>query len=300
MWIDKKIHPQSKKDNRLAPPPDCYTGYMPTDTRSREELRRHYELERRLANELRLATREERLKLYPKLYDELYRQVPYLKTNPSTVDKRHLASTLRLLKPFLGQDKVFLEIGAGNLAVSRQVAKYVKRVWSLDVSKEFSTALGPVPNNVELVISDGLSIPIPHESIDIAFSNQLMEHLHPDDAIEQLNNIYHALKKGGKYICNTPHRFSGPYDISMYFDREAKGFHLKEYTNQELVALFKKAGFRRVRSLTGSRGYVLNIPVTPLIWLENLIEKLPRNWRRPVSGCLPMKILLGVRLIGEK
>jgi predicted SAM-dependent methyltransferase len=35
------------------------------------------------------------------------------------------------------------------------------------------------------------------ESVDLAYSNQLMEHLHPDDASEQLANVYRALKPGG-------------------------------------------------------------------------------------------------------
>ncbi len=273
---------------------------MNKETRSSEELRRHYELEKRLADELRSATREERLKLYPKLYDQLYRDVPYLKTNPTTVDTRHIKATLRTLKPFLGPDTTFLEIGAGNLAVSRAVSTHVKRVCSLDVSKEFSTALGPVPSNVDVIISDGLSVPVPENSIDIAYSSQLMEHLHPDDAVEQLKNIYRSLKTGGQYICNTPHRFNGPHDISMYFEREAAGFHLKEYTNAELAKLFRKAGFTKVWSLTGARGYVIPCPLAILLWIERLIAAFPKSWRKTVSSFPPIKILLGVRLIGVK
>ncbi len=273
---------------------------MSLETRSPDELRRHYDLERRLANELRFASREERLRLYPQVYDQLYREVPYLKTNPTTVDQKHIQATLRLLKPFLGRDKSFLEIGAGNLAVSRAISTYVSQVLSLDVSKEFSTALGPVPANVEVVISDGISVPVPENSVDIAYSSQLMEHLHPDDALEQLKNIYRALKNDGKYVCNTPHRFNGPHDISMYFEREAKGFHLKEYTNQELAELFRQAGFKKVWSLTGARGYILPLPVVVLIWIERGLAALPKSWRKPISAFLPFKILLGIRLVGQK
>ncbi|MCR4306370.1 MAG: methyltransferase domain-containing protein [Candidatus Yonathbacteria bacterium] len=273
---------------------------MHTDARTSEELKRHYEIERALAQKLRQANREERLRLYPQVYDELYREVPFLKTNPETIDRAHLRSTLRLLKPFLGQDKTFLEIGAGNLAVSREVARHVNQVYTLDVSKEFATALGPIPSNIRLIISDGLSVPIPPASVDIAYSSQLMEHLHPDDAKEQLKNIYAALKPGGSYLCNTPHRLNGPHDISRYFDETATGFHLKEYTNGELALLMKEAGFKRVYSLTGAKGYVVPCPLFFLEAIESLLNLLPQKARKACSRWLPVKVLLGVRLVGKK
>ena len=74
-----------------------------------------------------------------------------------------------------------------------------------------------------------------------------MEHLHPDDAFEQLENIYRALTPGGVYICVTPNRLSGPHDISSLYDEVATGFHLKEYSISELHSLFRRVGFSRIR-----------------------------------------------------
>jgi SAM-dependent methyltransferase len=273
---------------------------MHQTVRSAEELKRHYDIERALAQKLRQSNREERLLLYPEVYDELYREVPFLKTNPETVDQTHLRSTFRLLKPFLRQDKTFLEIGAGNLAVSREIVRHVNHVYALDVSNEFATALGPVPDNIKLIISNGISVPVPPHSVDIAYSSQLMEHLHPDDAMEQLKQIYAALKPGGSYLCNTPHRFNGPHDISRYFDENASGFHLKEYTNGELALLMKEAGFKRVYSLTGAKGYVIPCPLFLLEAIESLLNLLPQQARKTCSRWLPVKVLLGIRLVGKK
>lgn len=271
------------------------------ENRSEDELLRHYELEKRLAARLRKAkTQAERLKLYPELYDELYSSVPYLKTNPTTTDPIQLAATEKLLKRFLGQDKVFLEIGAGNLAVSRRLAPLVKQVWSLDVSKEFALALGPLPRKIHLIISDGISIPLGDNSVDVVYSNQLMEHLHPEDAEAQLRQILRVLKPGGRYICNTPHRFNGPHDISLYFDEEATGFHLKEYTNRELAELFRKVGFRHIYSLTGARGYVLPVPLWLVTSFESSLGVFPKRIRRSLALFLPFKVMLGVRLVAKK
>jgi hypothetical protein len=42
------------------------------------------------------------------------------------------------------------------------------------------------PVGFQLLISDGSSIPVPHHSVDLAYSNQLMKHLHTADARAQL------------------------------------------------------------------------------------------------------------------
>ncbi|HVM90366.1 MAG TPA: class I SAM-dependent methyltransferase [Verrucomicrobiae bacterium] len=271
------------------------------ELRPAEELRRHYELEKRLASALRMAkSQSERLKLYPKLYDELYREVPYLKTNPTTMDRVQLGATERLLKRFLHKDKVFLEIGAGNLALSRRLAPKLKQVFSLDVSKEFAMALGPLPKNISLILSDGISVPLGANTVDFAYSNQLMEHLHPEDAKAQLKNILRVLKPGGVYICNTPHRYNGPHDISQYFDQTATGFHLKEYTNAELASIMRQAGFGTIWSLTGVRGYVLPLPLFIVVAHERLFARIPAKNRRYLANIQPFKALLGIRLVAKK
>src|SRR5262249_45420096 len=151
---------------------------------------------------------------------------------------------LRFLRRFLGPRTTFVEIGAGDCALSYRVAPLVKRVYAVDVTDQIPRGASP-PGNFELVISDGTSIPVPDASADVAFSDQLMEHLHPDDAREQLRSIARCLAPGGTYLCVTPHRLYGPRDISGYFETVAAGFHLREYSGAEIRRLFADAGFVR-------------------------------------------------------
>ena len=132
------------------------------------------------------------------------------------------------MSSFLTPETTFLELGPGDCRLSFEVAKYVKNVYAIDVSKEI-TKYVQKPRNFHLILSDGSSINVPLTSINIAYSNQLMEHLHPDDALVQVRNVYKTLVPGGIYICITPHRFQGPHDISKYFDDISTGIHLKEY-----------------------------------------------------------------------
>jgi len=107
----------------------------------------------------------------------------------------------------------FLRSVPAIVAYRLRQAKVARQVYAVDVSVEAVGAIDP-PENFSLIISDGVSVPVPGGSVDVAWSAQLMEHLHPDDAREQLGNIYRALKPGGVYICITPNRISGPHDIS--------------------------------------------------------------------------------------
>lgn len=206
---------------------------------------------------------------------------------------------MKVLMPFLNKNTIFLEVGPGDCALSFEVAKQVKQVYAVDVSAEI-TRTSTTPENFQLILSNGCSISVPHHSIHVAYSNQLMEHLHPDDALEQLQNIYNALMPGGAYICITPNKLVGPSDISRGFDRTSTGFHLKEYTISELSILFKKVGFSKVRVCIGARGKYLNIPVLPLIVCEKFLDLLPYAIRKLLIDNRLFRVLLGIRLVAMK
>src|SRR6185503_12322595 len=196
-----------------------------------EQIRRHYLVEKELAAQLRAATKEDRRQLYTSLYDELFRRVPdhpQISLKHQASSQRSLNHRLTLLRRHLHPGVTYLEIGPGDCSLAIAVAKLVRKVYAVDVSNEITREV-QLPDNFELVISDGSSIPAPPGSVDVAYSDQVMEHLHPDDAMDQLRNVYESLAPGGLYICITPNRLSGPHDVSQYFEDVATGFHLKEY-----------------------------------------------------------------------
>ena len=270
--------------------------------RTKENIREHYDVEKELAHKLRHATKEERGKLYSSLYDELYRRVPHhpqlRKKNKTELDNA-IRGRLKFIKHHINTNTTFLEIGPGDCQLSVQISKFVQYVYTVDVSDEITKEV-EFPDNCKLILSDGISIPVPKDSVDVAFSYQLIEHLHPDDALEQLRNIYNTLKPNGIYICLTPNKLYGPHDISKHFDEEATGFHLKEYTNRELCRLFENCGFARTRVLVGARGYYLSIPPSVIFILEHLLAKMPFYMRKIVAGNILFRILLGCRIIGSK
>jgi len=275
----------------------------PKEKRNLEQIKEHYEIERQLSDILRKANQKERGSLYNSLYDELFRRVPHhpqlKRKGDSGLNEKLINQKLALINRFLKPESVFMEIGAGDCSLSIKVAEGIKKVYALDVSKEI--AGGKIlPGNCELIISDGCSIPVPEKSIDIAYSHQLMEHLHPDDSKIQLAKIYNALADKGKYICITPSRICGPHDISKYFDEVATGFHLKEYTYVELSELFKNAGFSKIGAFIGGRGKYFKFPISLIILSEKILSVVPNFLRKKIVKSFAFKALLGVNIIGTK
>jgi SAM-dependent methyltransferase len=270
--------------------------------RTESQIREHYEIEKELARKLLVAPRDQRRSLYTSLYNELFQRVPHhsqltQKASP-TLASAMVKRQMLFLKPFLRETTVFMEVGPGDCALSLEVARHVRQVYAVDVSDEITKGANH-PDNFRLMLSDGCTVPVPPSSIDVVYSNQLMEHLHPDDALMQLNSIYAALKPGGIYICITPNGVNGPHDISAGFDRVATGFHLKEYTLRELGALFKQAGFAKIKTYIG-RGRPIRVPQFFLLTLESILQTLPYVASAAIGKNVPVRLLLGRPVIAIK
>ena len=268
--------------------------------RSLERLRCHYEVEKALAARLRAAPREQRLHMLTALYEELFRLVPdhsrLTRKHTPEASRRAVMAQMRFLRRFLRPGITYLEIGPGDCALCLEVAKSVRQVYAVDVDAVLSRN-AQVPANFRLFISDGVSVPAPAASVDLAYSNQLMEHLHPDDAYEQLRNICATLAPGGAYVCVTPNRLNGPHDISRRFSDHAEGFHLKEYTITELASLFLSVGFRRVNAYARTRLLCFRVPLRLIQALEAWLDRLPVRRRRAIASRWPVRPLLNAALV---
>ena len=265
--------------------------------RNASDLRAHYEIERELAARLGAANRDQRQTLYRDVYNELFQRVgshPQRHGNPSG-----LAGQLRVLERYLHPKSVFIEIGAGDCALALAVAERVSHVYALEVSSEITEGV-PRRDNCEVILTDGLSLPVPAGAATLAYSNQVFEHLHPDDGLDHLRQVYQVLEVGGRYVCITPNRLTGPHDISMYFDNVASGFHLREYTATELAALMRIAGFEQVEAWTTRKGVSLRLPWLIVRVTEALLGVLPHRMRRGIGQRLPVRIVLSGYVVGVK
>jgi SAM-dependent methyltransferase len=173
--------------------------------------------ETQMASRLKSARREERACLYSHVYGEYAAQFPEGLPQQGSEAERVTRYETAFLRRFLTPSTVMVEIGPGRCHLAFAVAPMVQTIYGVDVSALGSNAAGEPPN-FEFRLTDGIHMPFDSDSVDLVISNQLMEHLHPEDANDQLQDIFRVLRPGGSYICVTPSRVNGPHDCSGYFD----------------------------------------------------------------------------------
>jgi len=271
---------------------------LPSD-RTYEQLLNHYEVEKRIADRLRQTTSiEERKPIFKTMYDELFSKVP---DHPRLTRRASAEATLaanrtkyKLVERFIDPSTVFAEFAPGDCRFSFEVCEHVARVYGIDISDQVGDAENN-PENFSLVIYDGFSLDLTGETMDVVFSDQLLEHFHPDDTRPHLQSVYRILKTGGVYIFQTPHLFVGPGDISKYFCDEPEGFHLKEWTYSEILDLLSDVGYSSCRGYRKVKGTLIRLPLQYFYFVERTIRNLSPTHRRKIARCLLQSLIIVAR-----
>lgn len=263
-----------------------------------EQLRNQYEVEKAIASQLKKATRKERAIIYRTMYDEVFRLVPDHTRVKRRKNSRLTSSTIkikkRLIDNLITKSKILVEFAPGDCKFATEISKLVNFVYAIDISDQRGDFFDK-PNNFKLIIYDGYKLEIEEDSADIVFSDQLIEHLHPDDVEMHFELVKRILKPSGVYVFRTPHRFSGPHDISKFFSAVAEGLHLKEWIYSEMVNILKKLDLSCFLSYWFVRGIRIPMPVGFFIFLENMIRSLPYRARREISKLVLPCIAMTVR-----
>ena len=267
--------------------------------RTLEQLKNHYEVEKSLAKKLLNAPKEARKKIVLTMYDELFEKVPdhprlTRREDPESTEA-YIKDKYRLIGKHLNSSVVFLDFAPGDCKFAYDVCKRVNYVYGIDISDQRAAQDRP-PANFKHIIYDGYSVDIGENTIDVAFSDQLLEHLHPDDMKDHLKLALRVLRPWGIYLFRTPHNYSGPHDISGYFSDIPEGFHLKEWTFTEFFQLMKTLPFSSFSGCLMMKGRRIVLPYYVLMVYEYLLALLPKKFRK----ALCTRILCEVIIIAKK
>lgn len=255
--------------------------------RSTAQLHHHYEVEKALAARLKATrTPQERAAIYATMYQALFHEVPdhprlTMRRDPAA-ERLQVERLLQLLAPHLRHETEYVEFGAGTGALALAVAARVQRVRVVEIADQIPAGTAR-PANFELVLYDGWNLDLPADSAGVVFSEQFLEHLHPDDACHHLQLVHRLLHPGGCYLLRTPERWTGPHDISREFADEPQGFHLREWTYRELAREAQAVGFESVRCYWNARGMCAGLPLAAFTALERLLPAWPRRLRRTLG-----------------
>lgn len=265
-----------------------------------EQVRHHWELESALSQELRSSAPASRWETFERCYDRLYSELPWL---VGTGGEANPALWLGLIgSP--GARVYEVGSGAGELAIGLAQAGF--EVTATDVSRERGNRAPRA--HLTWAATDGVHLDqfAAPCSFDAVISNQLIEHLHPDDLEAHLSSALALLRPGGRYVLATPHALTGPHDVSKVFGLDAPaGMHLHEYTNREMVRALRRAGFRRPRSVLHSPRLVPGahpgrLHLGLMLGVEAVLAPLGNATARALARRLRGPLRLDVFLVAER
>lgn len=121
----------------------------------------------------------------------------------------------------------------------------------------------------------------PTQKFDVAISDNVLEHLVPEDASLHLKSMYEALNDHGKLILIMPNKLFGPADITRIkdFSHSGKlppeGGHVNESTYTDMIEALKAAGFQKFST-------VLPIPKFKYTFLRN--ARVGISWIKTIEN----------------
>ena len=259
---------------------------------------RHWELEKHLTQALLLSQPKFRWETFNRCYTTLYRELEWLNCSinadikAANLDQKY-ATWVQLIGP---PPKRVYEVGSGKGELMRYLASRGYECRATEITLERGRKWTNDIPGLSWGRADGIHLGCfePANTYDVIISDQLIEHLHPDDLVEHFRGGWNILVDGGRYIFRTPHVHDGPWDISRVFKCDKPmGMHFKEYTFRELVMKLKQAGFQyiytkmpncnKIQRLLGRYCNSIAFRTTYLNYLyiiERLIKTLPKQTQR--------------------
>ena len=160
------------------------------------------------------------------------------------------------IRRFVGNPKTVLDIGCGDGSITNELSKIYKFKKSIgvDVENWFDTYINK-NTNIELIITDGKTINIKDNSVDVILCNHVLHHIENLDMM--LDEIARIIKKDGILIIKEHNCYYKElsYVIDIYHalfelvfkkkqnEKFTNNYYSKYLSDKELYAKLKKRKF---------------------------------------------------------
>ena len=166
----------------------------------------------------------------------------------SYLPPRYLFRRLEIFRNLNNDASNFLEVGAGNLALSEELLKKIESGVAIDLTPDlmesYQSLKKPLRKRLKVEQASFFDMKF-KQSFDLVVACEVMEHITDDEAFLQL--IHAALRPGGQAIVSVPAR-----EKHWTIHDEIVG-HLRRYEKKPLKELCERVGFDSVRII--SYGY---------------------------------------------
>jgi 2-polyprenyl-3-methyl-5-hydroxy-6-metoxy-1,4-benzoquinol methylase len=247
---------------------------------------------------------EQRKQLFAEAYDRV-KQITDV-YSPGLSETGHTDIVLRIVISLVRRGAAILDVGCAKGDLVRSLIESGFNATGIDISTDYvkkaKEALGSICGEGRICVMDIVNYPSIHH-FDVIVMDNVIEHLAPDTIDDVLKKCHAMLKDNGYIILLTPHRFSGPHDISFHFltlGSKAEGLHLQEFSFTDLEKNLRSAGFR----------HTLGLGLWPGFYQKYGIRPRPSRWavkkarlceavleRKPFSHILKINRTLAVRIV---
>lgn len=142
----------------------------------------------------------------------------------------------------------YADIGAGDggqirSALDQSLLAGYSRIVAVDIAEERLARIGALLPGVECVLGDAQQLPLGDDSVDFAYSSQVIEHVADD--VRMAREIRRVLKPGASAVIGSALRLRGAWYFYRYRGRWVLDpTHVREYRSaDEYTGIFQAAGF---------------------------------------------------------
>lgn len=263
-----------------------------------DEAFQHADLEGALTDAVLATTPETRAAAFAEAYSRLYAELPWMNRSEAT----HNALDLNAWSMLIGRNKKILEIGSGRGQLIRHLASQGNLCHATEITTERGEKFVESEAGVQWLATDGVNLSrFAQESFyDVVISDQVFEHLHPDDHVTHLAEARKLLKDGGRYILRAPHRATGPHDISAIFGFDKAVFlHLCEPDYELMERVTRAAGFRTTRAVVAKQRLGVAIASRMLMHYQIWLDRMERRLALPAKARRRWRHLTKMLLVGQ-
>jgi SAM-dependent methyltransferase len=252
VFFPNETHLMNSPNTQVFPDIEAYSkeaGLSPEVLEEAFKLENHYH---------NLLVNEENAKKREALYDEFYSNLLQFygrtaKDDGSLEDRIATKNPQVTLfeKELKGKSIIDFGCGEGYFLMNIQKKIPYKKLAGVDVFIPETLKNHP---NIQF-ISSGIINFNTEEKFEVAFSDNVIEHLSPLDLMDHLRSVYESLVPGGKFILVMPNRLFGPMDVTRIMDNSssgripAQGGHLNESTYYEMKEALSKIGFLNFKTV---------------------------------------------------
>lgn len=245
-FFPNEIQLMNSSDTQIYPDIEAYSkeiGLSPGILKEAFKLENHYH--KLLVNEKDAKKREA---LYDEFYSNLLQFYGRTAKEDGSLEERIATKDPQVTlfeKELKGKSIIDFGCGEGYFLMNIQKKIPYKKLTGVDVFIPDTLLHHP---HIKFIASGIINFQT-EEKFELAFSDNVIEHLSPLDLMDHLRSVYESLVPGGKFILVMPNRLFGPMDVTRILDNsssgrvQAQGGHLNESTYHEMVSALTKTGF---------------------------------------------------------